>query len=339
MPKEIGGGYNDLNTNKEKPEYESHEKMTEEKFKEIIESRLGNPERIIELWVKNLKNSLGNISEKINDEYKTTINNGEEFDSKLLEKDGTIRMNAFKKGEGGCYKSEGEELTKDKKRIGELEKKWEEEWREEGKGKEGRNWKQEKEKNFGELWEKAKTVVLNKIIGKEFIVVRASKHDDYENGVDNIIVDKETGNVVCAFDEVSTERGTEKEAKKFEKIEEKNGKGGATIKYGITVNEEKKIIKKEIENIPVFCLRLSGGDLIKLLHEMNHESEEPSEIELGVFDDLIDSLEEQVRELKDKDIPEDENKEAVEMMMNNLKGFETSLEKMKELRDGFNADE
>jgi len=274
MSKEIVEGYN---TGESERKFTKHESITQKKFKEIIESELGDPERILERWVKNLKNSLENISKKINNEYNVAINSdGEERNTALLNEDGTIRMNAFNKGEGGPYKKEDKD---DKKYIEYLEKEWEEEdgWSEE-----------KKEKNFGELWEKAKTIILNKIIGEKFVVVRASKYDDYKNGVDNVIVDGE--NIVCAFDEVSAEEGTEKEAKKSEKVEEKNKEGGATIKYGITVNEENKIIKKEIKNIPVFYLRLSGRDLVKLLHKMDYKSEEPSEIELEVFDELIKSL-------------------------------------------------
>ena len=326
MSKEMMGGQNcNINKKEEKPKFKKYEPITEKRFREIIGSELESPEGVIELWVKKLNNSLENISEKTNGEYKVAINSDdEEYGTRLVDIDGTIMIESFQKSEGGPYMREDKEFKKDKKKVKELEKKWH---------------KEEKEKNFGELWEKAKTVILNKIIGTGFIVVRASKHDDYENGVDNVIIDKEAGNVVCAFDEVSAEEGTEKEAEKSEKVEEKNKKGGATIKYGITVNEENKIIKKEIKNIPVFYLRLSGRDLVKTLSKMNFKSEKPSEIELEVFGNLINSLKGQLEELKNKDIPEDENKEAVKAMIVNAKKFEKSLEKMKECRKGFNVDE
>ena len=319
----MGGQNCDVNEKEEKSKFKEYEPITERRFKEIIKSELESPEGMVELWVKELNNSLKNISKKTNDKYNKAINNdNEEHDTRLVNIDDTIMVESFQKSEGGPYMREDKEFKKDKKKVKELEKKWH---------------KEEKEKNFGELWEKAKTVILNKIISSGFIVVRASKHDDYENGVDNIIIDKETGNVVCAFDEVSAEEGTEKEAEKSEKVEGKNKEGGATIKYGITVNEENKIIKKEIKNIPVFYLRLSGRDLVKLLNKMDYENEEPSEIELNVFDSLINSLKEQLGELKNKDIPEDENKKAVEAMTVNADKFEKSLEKMEELRKGFDA--
>ena len=319
----MGGQNCDVNEKEEKSKFKEYEPITERRFKEIIKSELESPEGMVELWVKELNNSLKNISKKTNDKYNKAINNdNEEHDTRLVNIDDTIMVESFQKSEGGPYMREDKEFKKDKKKVKELEKKWH---------------KEEKEKNFGELWEKAKTVILNKIISSGFIVVRASKHDDYENGVDNIIIDKETGNVVCAFDEVSAEEGTEKEAEKSEKVEGKNKEGGATIKYGITVNEENKIIKKEIRNIPVFYLRLSGRDLVKLLHKMDYKSGEPSEIELNVFGDLINSLKEQLEELKNRDILEDENQEAVEAMTVNADKFEKSLEKMEELRKGFDA--
>lgn len=305
MPKEIAGGYN---TNETEKSFTSHEKMTEQKFREIIESELGCSENIIEAWVKNLNEYLKNISEEINTEYNIAINSdGEDRDTRLVNADGTIMVESFQKSEGGPYAKEDDKFKKDKKKVKILEEKWH---------------KEEREKNFGELWEKAITVILNKIIGTEFIVVRASKYDDYMNGIDTIIIDKETGNVVCAFDEVITEEGTEKEAGKFEKVEEKNKKGGTTIKYGITVNEENKIIKKEINNIPVFCLRLSGRDLVNTLNKMNLKNKEISEIEMDVFNNLNNSLKEQLAELKNKNIVKD-------AMKNNLDGFEYSLKKWK----------
>ncbi len=198
MSKEMMGGQNcDVNEKEEKSKFKEYEPITERRFKEIIKSELESPEGMIELWVKELNNSLKNISKKTNDKYNKAINNdNEEYDTRLVNIDDTIMVESFQKSEGGPYMREDKEFKKDKKKVKELEKKWH---------------KEEKEKNFGELWEKAKTVILNKIIGTEFIVVRASKHDDYENGVDNIIINKETGNVVCAFDEVSAEEGTEKE--------------------------------------------------------------------------------------------------------------------------------
>ena len=322
MSKEMIEEYNCEN---EKPEFKKYEPITEEKFRKIIKSEFKiNPEKIIELWIKRLNNSLENISKKTNSEYSKAINDdGEERDSVLLNKDGTTRMNAFNKGEAGPYRKEDKS---DKEYIKYLEKEWEE--------KEG--WSEEKkEKNFGELWEKAKTIILNKIIGSKFIVARASKYDNYKNGVDNVIVDE--GNIAGAFDEVSAEEGTRKEAEKSEKVEEKNKEGGATIKYGITVNREKQIIKKEVNNVPVFYLRLSGKELVKTLNEMDYESKEPSKVELNVFDNLIDSLKEQLEELKSRNLPGNENKEGVKTMMANAEKFEVSLGKIEKLREKFNA--
>lgn len=324
MSKEMMGGQNcDVNEREEKPKFKKYEPITEKKFREILESDFANPDGTIDLWAKNLEDSLENIFKKTNNKYNRAINgDNEEHDTRLVNDDGTIMVESFQKSEGGPYERENKEFKKDKKIVKKFTEKCQ---------------KEKRERNFGELWEKAKTIILNKIISSEFIVVRASKHDDLENGVDNIIINKETGNVVCAFDEVSAEEGTEKEAEKSEKVEGKNKEGGATIKYGITVNEENKIIKKEIKNIPVFYLRLSGRDLVKLLHEMDYESEEPLEIELEVFDDLINSLEGQLKELLDKDILEDENGEGVEAMIINAKKFSASLEKIKELRKSFNV--
>ena len=61
------------------------------------------------------------------------------------------------------------------------------------------------EKRFstkGEQLEMLACAILAKNLGEEFIVVRASRHDDRFSNVDTIILDKQTGDLVCAFDEV-----------------------------------------------------------------------------------------------------------------------------------------
>ena len=297
--------------------------ITAEIFEEFKRSGLVDPEKTLESWKNRLDELLENISEKTNEEYKVAVNEEKkECETKLVNPDCTIRINSHRKKEGGQYKNE--ELRKDKEYIKKLEKEWDEEREEEGI---------EKDK-YGNLVEKTTIIILDKIIGEKFIVVRASRYDDCINGVDTVIVDKESGNVVCAIDEVKARKATEK----FKKVRKKNSEGGATIKYGITVDDG-KLIKKSIENIPIFYFRVSGKDLVNILKEMMKpdNSEEPSKIELKVFSRLIDSFKNQFRELENKNIIEDENKEGVEAMRTNAEKFKGSLNKMDELRKDFNA--
>jgi hypothetical protein len=61
----------------------------------------------------------------------------------------------------------------------------------------------------GERFEVLKTIVFYKFLNEKFIIVRTSSYDDVQNHVDNLIVEKETGNIVCAFYEVSAISGPE----------------------------------------------------------------------------------------------------------------------------------
>jgi hypothetical protein len=103
-------------------------------------------------------------------------------------------------------------------------------------GKTSADWLASREKNPANITEIATTLLFDKILGDEFIVVRASTFDDYEHGADQLIIDKQTGAVICGLDDVIGHLGDDGGAKKAEKINRKMAKGGAIIKYGATLN-------------------------------------------------------------------------------------------------------
>lgn len=184
------------------------------------------------------------------------------------------------------------------------------------------------------LLEKAVTVIFHKVLGDKFVVMRSSKHDDYENGVDNIIVNKETGDVVCAFDEVHGETKHGGADRKEEKIKRKAQKGGAHVKYGLTFendeNGNKKMVKKEIANVPTFFLSMEPQDLQEVLKSMSSNlNDAPSEAELKVFDQFIISLDSQIGTLSD------EHLHLPFAVKNNIASFKKSLTGIKELRTRF----
>lgn len=286
---------------------ERFEPITDREFETLIR-KLKNPEGAREMWTKGLNKLLKAVSEKTNNELGTN----------LLNPDGTIRMNSFKKGEGGPYKNEGE-FKKDKHFVEEMDKKWSRK-----SGQTAAEFLEEREFRHGSLWEKAVTIVFNKILKSNFIAARASRFDDYANGIDTLIIDKETGEVICAFDEVSAEKESEIDKNKCKKVEEKNESGGAKIKYGITF-EEGKLIKGAIDNIPVFSLRLSGSELIETLQKMNFDSlKKMDESELKLFDKLMLSMEKQIEGFQDIKIIKDKKDNLLK-----------SLKKMKDLKEIF----
>lgn len=58
-----------------------------------------------------------------------------------------------------------------------------------------------REKNPANIAEIATTLLFDKVLNKDFIIVRASTYDDYENGADHLIIDKQSGAVICGLDE------------------------------------------------------------------------------------------------------------------------------------------
>ena len=68
-------------------------------------------------------------------------------------------------------------------------------------------WRRQQEAKDPNLTEMSLTLLLNKFLKKDFIVARASSYDDYNNGIDNVLIDKTSGEVLCGFDEVMVKKG------------------------------------------------------------------------------------------------------------------------------------
>jgi hypothetical protein len=185
------------------------------------------------------------------------------------------------------------------------------------------DFKEKQEKSNGSLAEKAITLSLAKVLGNKFLSVRSSVWDDYENGVDSLLVDTETGNLICGFDEVIEGYGQNGQDKKEEKIMQKFAKGGAYTKYGLELssgeNSDLKIATRR--NLPTFFVAVNKEELNDLLE--NVSSEGISTVEKKVFFDLISSLEMQLDKMKNNDINVNEelkeNLEKSEVLINILK--------------------
>jgi len=164
-------------------------------------------------------------------------------------------------------------------------------------GKSVSDWQRDKEKNPANLTEMALTVMLHKFLKEYFIVARSSSFDDYNNGVDQVLVYKPTGEVVCGIDEViinpSDKDGASKKASKLENI---MNRGGARIQYGAKL-QDGKLIRAEVRNIPAFYMSLSKAELGELLEALKNNPSDISAVEEKIFSRLLDSLEEQAKGL------------------------------------------
>ncbi len=194
-------------------------------------------------------------------------------------------------------------------------------------------WKNKKEAGENEKLEKAVVILFHKILGSEFLVVRASTHDDYVNGIDTIIVDSKTQKVIGAFDEVKGEEIFKRNREKKEKVLKYAKKGGARLKYGVNLEKdpqsgEQKLVKKEIRNLPLFLISLTKEELREMLSGMNYQFEnKASEVELKVFNQLMASFEEQIK------ILEAEKGNIPGAVFANIQIFKESLVRMKKLGD------
>lgn len=164
----------------------------------------------------------------------------------------------------------------------------------EGKDKIIAKWKEEKSKEKNSQMEMAVTLLLSEMLGDDFLVVRTAPYDDYVNGIDNIIIDRKSGEVIGAFDEVhDSNNGRYTEAKR-QKVEKIARKGGTEIAYGLKI-ENGKLVRAKLTNVPVFYLGLEESKFIKLRDGLiSNNIEAKNEI----FNEFIDSLSEQHKSLK-----------------------------------------
>lgn len=158
-------------------------------------------------------------------------------------------------------------------------------------------WHRSRDKNPTSITEMAVTISLHRLLSERFIVARACAYDDYRNHVDNVLIDKETGAVVCGFDEVLGYEGDDGGEKKEEKIKKILAKGGSSLKYGATI-EDGKIVRHELKNIPTFYLSLSKVELDNLLKDLKAASAVPTANEKNLGLKMLESLGRQYEEAK-----------------------------------------
>ncbi|MCR4280139.1 MAG: hypothetical protein NUV82_01790 [Candidatus Komeilibacteria bacterium] len=161
----------------------------------------------------------------------------------------------------------------------------------------------------GEQAEMAITALLYKFLRDDFIVVRSAKYDDYHAGVDMLIINKKTGEVVCGFDEVTDTSDGKRLKKKQNKVIDMALQGGAEVKYGLTfvkqqLDKPMRLVKTDLNNLPTFYLPISKEDLRLLLNNMNYNIyEEPSETECEIYQKMLGYLRTQVNALQSRVMP------------------------------------
>ncbi len=261
-----------------------------------------------------LLNNLKKVSKDINNEHKNL--------GSLLEDDLTIKV-------------DGPNADLHKKIIQSKEEAWSSE-----KSCSVSEWRGKKEKDPSTVAEMLITSLLHNSLHDRFLVARASYYDDYENGVDYVVLDKETGALVCGFDQVLGMGKDDGSFKKREKIEKINLKGGARLEYGFAFSSDKKIVKKSLKNIPAFFLAISKDDLDKISLLIQEKSssldfsdlsndKDFSEFSNKILKSMVKSLDEQSAHCQEL-IQSKNNPTLYNNLLNNIDNFKSSLDIIRE---------
>lgn len=233
----------------------------------------------------------------------------------LVNLDGRIRIENFALENGGIYDDEviatdgGLVHTAHRSNSGSFERATQDRYRKQYgiETEEGilAHYKEEREMSASNQAEVVITALLHKVLRERFLVVRASEFDDYLNGIDNLILDKETGALICAFDEVVENiSDAGKDSKKILKMQAKAEQGGAEAKYGVMLQDDGTLARADIKHIPVFYLNLKSTDLKDLTESLaDHFEGEVSPLERGIFTNLVDSIREQKALLESVHLP------------------------------------
>lgn len=182
------------------------------------------------------------------------------------------------------------EIEADNKLVADYEKDW-------YKDLSPKEVKQKKIRNEGEQLEMLKTSVFDKFLNKDFIAARTSSYDDIKNKIDNVILEKETGASICAFDEVGDTTGVIYEKKTEEVLERNRKEEGGKLKYGLKL-EDGKLALGPVHNLPIFYLALPKRLIQQGIQAMDPSFQGKSENDRNLFGYFISSIDQQIKRLR-----------------------------------------
>lgn len=205
------------------------------------------------------------------------------------------------------------EIEGDQKKIEELEKQW-------YKNKNPQQIETEKEHQIGEKLEATKTVILNKFMGDRFYVMRTNRYDDVFNKVDNVIMDKKNGEIVCAFDEVADIKD-KRFYEKRDKVLARNQKG-VQLKYGLKM-ENQEILPSPVKKLPIFYIALPQKYLDKCLNALIPNLDTKTEEEKMFFNYTLMVIDHEIQTLNKSDWEIDDSVlEKIENFSQTIKNYE-----------------
>lgn len=151
----------------------------------------------------------------------------------------------------------------------------------------------------GAIAETVIAAVLDTKLGDRYLIVRSNAYDDYAAGVDHLIVDRQTGDVVCAVDEVVADETDPRLSAKQQRAERRGEQRGSTVRFGVTF-EQGRLVRRQLEHLLTFILPVSRETLRSALVELGHD--EPGPAVAAVYARLTESLARQAQELQRADL-------------------------------------
>jgi len=186
-------------------------------------------------------------------------------------------------------------------------------WIESFPGNEGRSLgdiRDEEHKTDGIQLEMLATAVLDKAFGGRVIVMRTAEYDDLKktrgedrySGADNILVDMETGHVICAIDEVGDVSG-EPYKKHKENVRKKNLAGGIELKYGVELDiKSGKLDLSALSGLPALVLALPKDMIRAGIESFEPQSESLDSTNKKTLLYFLSALGKEIADLKDDNI-------------------------------------
>ncbi len=192
---------------------------------------------------------------------------------------------------GGLYQNA--DIERDLKRNRE----WEDEW---SGGRPEEEVRKEKRFREGNQLEMLACAIFSKNLGERFVVARTSPHDDRAHKADVVILDRKTGSLVCAFDEIG-DISSPRYEEKLTLVRDRNLAGGISLKYGIGVHREQdqeKIVPSTAEHLPLFYIVVPPDRIKKGMKEFVADPVRQSDFEERLFSYFLATIGAQIGALE-----------------------------------------
>lgn len=186
-----------------------------------------------------------------------------------------------------------------------------------------RNFREERELQESFQFEKVVPIVFSKVVGEKFLTTEAAVRDNYKEGVDTVMLDKESGEIVCTLDEVrgvlrksadGSEARSDREKQKSFRTHRDNTQGGRELAYGLSIvtdktTKKRSLYKGPVKDLPILYVGVLGQDLENVMQAMFKRDgrsitipsvdgkESITTAELDLFDEMLKSLTEQALNL------------------------------------------